>query len=171
MKITLIAAISENNVIGKNGKIPWNIPEDLGRFKKLTLEHPIIMGRKTYESLPEKSRPLPKRKNIVMSNSLSPTEGIYVAKNLEEALKLAENKDAYVIGGEEIYRLFLPVADKLEITRVHKKYEGDSFFPQEIEWSEWGLLNEKNGTSKNEKVSYSFLTYSRLFNKMRMIIN
>ncbi|MEK6819935.1 MAG: dihydrofolate reductase, partial [Nanoarchaeota archaeon] len=83
MKITLIAAVSENNIIGINGRLPWDIPEDRKRFRELTLEHPVIMGRKTYDSIPKEFRPLPKRKNIVMSNSLNPTEGIYLARNIE----------------------------------------------------------------------------------------
>ena len=161
MKITLIVAISENNVIGIEGKIPWNIPKDLKRFKELTLEHSLIMGRKTYESIPEKFRPLPKRKNIVMSNSLSPMEGIYIARNIDEALNLLEEKDSYVIGGAEIYKAFLPIANGIEITRVHRNYKGDAFFPSEIEWNEWELINEEKGVSKNAEIPYSFLSYLR----------
>ena len=171
MKITLIAAISENNVIGVEGKVPWHIPEDMKRFRELTLEHPAIMGRKTYESIPDRFRPLPKRKNIVMSKSLNPKEGIYIARNVDEALVLAEEKDSYVIGGAEIYRLFLSLADELEITRVRKYFDGNAFFP-EVDWNEWKLINpEENLISKNEGIPYSFLTYKRLFNKRRMIIN
>ncbi|MEK6819934.1 MAG: dihydrofolate reductase, partial [Nanoarchaeota archaeon] len=81
----------------------------------------------------------------------------------------AEGKDPYVIGGSKIYKLFLPVADELEITRVHRNYDGDSSFPSEIEWNEWKLIDEKEGVSNNENIPYSFLTYKRLFNGKRMI--
>ena len=170
MKITLIAAISENNVIGKDGKLSWNIPEDLKRFRELTLEHPVIMGRKTYESIPAKFKPLKGRKNIVMSNSLNSQDGIYIARNIGEALALTENKDTYIIGGAEIYKLFLPIADELEITRIHRNYDGDAHFP-EIEWNEWKLVRETEGFSEDEKIPYFFQTYSRLFAGKRMIIS
>ena len=114
MKITLIAAISENNVIGVEGKVPWHIPEDMKRFRELTLEHPAIMGRKTYESIPDRFRPLPKRKNIVMSKSLNPKEGIYIARNVDEALVLAEEKDSYVIGGLKFTGYSCPLQTSLK---------------------------------------------------------
>lgn len=158
--ITLIAAISDNDVIGFKGKIPWKIPEDMRRFNALTLNHPVIMGRKTYESLPEEVRPLPQRKNIVLSKTLRSGNGIYVARNMDEALELAEGNRAYVMGGEGVYRDFLPHADKLKITRVHKDFEGDAFFP-EIDWGEWDQISEENGISEKEGILYSFLTYLR----------
>tara|TARA_Y100000034_G_scaffold59011_1_gene71833 strand:+ start:6231 stop:6716 length:486 start_codon:yes stop_codon:yes gene_type:complete len=158
MNLALIAAISDNNVIGLNGKIPWHIPEDLRRFKKLTLNHPVIMGRKTYESLPEKFCPLPQRKNIVLSNSLDFQEGIYIARNVEEALRLIEGFDSYVIGGKEVYETFLPRTNKLEITRVHRDFEGDTFFP-EINWDELNFFESEAMVSKHEGISYSFITY------------
>lgn len=160
MDLILIVAISENNIIGNENKIPWHIPEDLKRFKELTLNHPVIMGRKTYESIPKKFRPLPKRKNIVLSNTLDPQKGIYIAKTIEEALELTKNGDSYVIGGEKVYRSFLPTANKLEITKVHRFFKGDTFFP-ELDWSEWNLFSEEKGISQNEEIQYSFLTYTR----------
>ena len=114
MSITLIAAVSDNNVIGINGKIPWDIPEYMRRFEDLTLGHPVIMGRKTYESLPKKSRPLPQRKNIVLSNSLCSRDRIYIARNIDEALSLTEGRRSYVIGGDRVYEMFLPIAERLE---------------------------------------------------------
>ena len=106
MSLILIAAVSDNDVIGLNGKVPWYIPEDMKRFKELTLNHPVIMGRKTYESIPDNSRPLPKRKNIILSRTLNHGDGIYIARNIEEVLALTENQDSYVIGGRKIYGLF-----------------------------------------------------------------
>src|SRR3989344_646152 len=108
MDLTLIVAISNNNVIGNNGKIPWRISEDLKRFRELTINHPVIMGRKTYDSFPEKFKPLPRRKNIILSKSLDEKENIYVARTIEDALELTEGQDPYVIGGKDIYQLFLP---------------------------------------------------------------
>ena len=106
MKITLISAVSENNVIGIENIIPWRIKEDMLRFKELTLNHPVIMGRKTYESFPEKFRPLPGRKNIVLSNTWKKQNGIYVAKSVHEALNETENKDSYVIGERKFIAIF-----------------------------------------------------------------
>jgi|ETNmetMinimDraft_26_1059896.scaffolds.fasta_scaffold13001_2 dihydrofolate reductase len=158
MNLALIAAISDNNVIGVNGKIPWHIPEDLKRFKELTLNHPVIMGRKTYESLPKKFCPLPQRKNIVLSSSLKNQGGIYIARNVEEALRLTEGFDPYIIGGKKVYETFLPHANKLEITRVHRDFEGDTFFP-EINWDELSFFESETKVSEHEVISYSFITY------------
>jgi len=160
MSLTLIASVSDNNVIGLNGKLPWNIPEDLKRFRELTIGHPVIMGRKTYDSIPEKFRPLPKRKNIVLSRSFEENEKIYLARNMREARELVGEEDAYIIGGESIYRLFLPFADKMEITRVHKSFEGDCFFPK-MNWGRWNLDKEEKNASKNKGILYSFMTYSK----------
>ena len=157
MLLTLIAAVSENNVIGNRGTIPWHIPEDLQRFRDLTSGHPVIQGRKTYESIVKKlGHPLPGRKNIVLSKNLASREGILVARTVEEALRfaVAERKDAYAIGGEEVYRTFLPLADRMELTRVHKRVEGDSFFP-EIDFNSWEKINEV------KRRSYSFLKYEK----------
>ena len=162
MTNTIIAAVSENNVIGVKGNIPWKIPEDIQRFKSLTLNHPVIMGRKTFESiLKSLGKPLPKRRNIVLSSHLETQPGIYVARTMEEALSLAENQDSYIIGGEQIYKLFLPHTDRLKITRVHAHYDGDAFFPQ-VDWNEWELVDSKGRLSAGKiNFFYSFLTYSR----------
>lgn len=159
MDLTIIAAVSDNNVIGIGNKIPWYIKEDLQRFKRLTLNHPVIMGRKTYKSIPEKFRPLPHRKNIILSSRMESSEGIYVARSIEEALKLANDDDSYVMGGERVYRDFLPLSNRMELTRVHEKYNGDAFFP-EVNWEDWKL----DGETRNENslgLEYSFLSYVR----------
>jgi len=155
MNLILIAAISENNVIGNQNDIPWKISEDMKRFKDLTLNHPVIMGRKTFESILKRlGKPLPNRKNIVMTNSQNEFQGIYIARTIDEAIKLTEGKDSYVIGGRQVYESFLPIVNILEITRVHRKIYGDTFFP-EINFEEWNLMNE------DKRDYYSFLTYSR----------
>ena len=162
MKLTIIVAVSENNVIGIDGKVPWGIKEDMQRFRELTLGHPVIMGRNTYESLPDKFKPLPERDNIIISRTLEREKGISIARTIDEAVimaRLGNDKEPYVIGGEQVYELFLPLSNKIELTRVHKIYHGDTFFPR-VNWNEWDLINERrNSTSKG--LEYSFLTYIR----------
>ena len=162
-ELIIIVAASLNDVIGANGKIPWNIPEDRRRFKDLTLHHPVIMGRKTYDSLDERFKPLPERKNIVLSTSLEGMPGIYVAKNIRESLELAEGQDTYIIGGESIYRQFMHLTSKIELTRVQREYQdGDAFFP-EIDSLEWKLEGDsKDDVSLKTGIPYSFRTYTRI---------
>ncbi len=159
MTISIIAAIAENNVIGNNNDLIWHISEDLKRFKKLTSGHTIIMGRKTYESLPFK--PLPKRKNIVISRKDDLYfEGAIVVKNPEEALKECKDEDEiFICGGATIYNHFLNIADKMFLTKVHQEFEGDTFFP-EIDYYEWELKS-KSEKFKDEKsgLDYTFLNY------------
>lgn len=163
MDLTIIAALSENNVIGINESkkgveryyIPWKtIPEDIRRFRRLTLKHPVIMGRKTFESLPENYRPLPQRKNIVLSREKIPSNKLYVARTIEEALDLCNGEDSFVIGGKEIYWHFLPLANRMELTRVHRNFDGNVFFPS-VDWEDW------NEVESNHMLDYSFLTYER----------
>jgi len=131
--IVLIAAMSKNGVIGVDNSLPWSIPEDLANFKRLTLGHPIIMGRSTYESI---GRPLPKRVNIVLSRTMRTQEGIIVCKDLKEAFAVARqyHDTVFVIGGATVYAQALLFADKLCISWVKKNYVGDTFFPT-VDWS------------------------------------
>lgn len=139
--IILIAAASENNVIGKKGRIPWDLPDDRGHFRDLTEGYPIIMGRKTFESL---GRPLPKRRNIVVTRSDRIFEGCEAVHSLDDALKLCmDEPEVWVIGGGEIYRETLSKADRIELTRVHATVDGDAFFP-EIDDSHWRLVKEES---------------------------
>ena len=160
MEIILIAAVSKDKVIGKQGGIPWKIKEDLSFFKEKTLNSPIIMGRATYESI---GRPLPNRLNIVMTRSVKNTEGVTEVTSVEKAIEAASiNRDSskvYIIGGENIYKEFLPIAHRMIITEVDLYIEdGDTFFP---EWniSEWKEQSrdqrEENGTR------FSFVEYTR----------
>ena len=153
--LIIIAAISENNVIGSGNEIPWDISEDRKRFKKLTIYHPVIMGRKTLESVLKRlGKPLPDRKNIVLTRQNISREGIYIVHSVDEAINLCAGEYSYVMGGGKIYRLFLPLVDRMEITRVHKNVDGDVFFP-EVNWTEWEEIN------REYKGEYSFLTYIR----------
>jgi dihydrofolate reductase len=160
--ISMIAAVAENNVIGKNNNLIWHISEDLQRFKKLTLGHPVIMGRQTYESLPVK--PLPNRRNIVISrkSDLKPF-GAETASSAEEAIKMClEDEEVFVCGGAEIYRLFLPVVDKMYLTHIHKNFEGDTFFP-EVDLDDWVITEDSELKSDDKSgLEYSFRNYLKL---------
>lgn len=128
MKLVLIAAHDSRLVIGKNGEIPWHYPEDLKFFKKTTLGFPILMGRKTFESIG--SKPLPGRTNIVVSSRQKSQEGILVISNPDELSELHLNADkVFIVGGSAIYEHFLPIADELIITEIKTVFEGDTFFP------------------------------------------
>ena len=130
--ITLIAAMTADGIIGKNGRLPWRIPEELAHFKQVTMGKPLIMGRKTFDSLG--GRTLPDRQMIVVSHS---------GLSVDEAIKQAANApEIMVIGGAQIYELFLPIADKIIMSIIHEAYDGDTYFPN-IDWSSWKLLSEK----------------------------
>ncbi|MDO4782528.1 MAG: dihydrofolate reductase [Capnocytophaga felis] len=153
--ITLIAAASENNALGKNGELLWHLPEDFKRFKALTTGHCIIMGRKTFETFPKL---LPDRTHIIITRQTDyVAEGCIVVSSLTEAIKKAMETDEnpYIIGGGEIYHLALDIADKIELTRVHATFDdADAFFPL-IPENNWRLVSSQN-ISKNEKHLYDF---------------
>ena len=160
MKITLVAAIASNNVIGKENSLPWNIPEDLKRFKQMTSGHTILMGRKTFDSI---GRPLPNRQNIVMTKDENfEREGIKVINGLDEALELIKksNEDVFVIGGSKIYELFEPVANSLAITRILKDFEGDAFFP-DINWDLWQIEKEEKFFDEKSNIECKLIEYSK----------
>jgi len=160
-EITLIAAASENNVLGKDNQLIWHISDDLKRFKQFTQGHAIIMGRKTFESLP---KALPNRTNIILTrNSDYKAENAHVAQTVEAALALAqEDPTPFIIGGGEIYSLFLPWAHKIELTRIHKDFEGDAFFP-EIELSEWKEVKiDKRKKDENHNYDFTFIRYDKI---------
>ena len=157
-EITIIAAISENNVLGKNNKLIWHIPDDLKRFKKLTLGHSVIMGRKTFESI---AKPLPQRKNIILTrNKNYKAKGALIAHNVKEALNFCQNDNQpFIIGGAEIYKLFMNISNKIELTRIHKSYDGDAFFPEILE-EKWKLVkSKKNNLNETKIINFSYLTY------------
>ena len=152
-EIVIIAGVSENNVIGASGKLPWHIPEDLKHFRNLTMGHSVVMGRKTFESL---GKPLPGRLNIVITNQTDyKPDGVLIANSLEQALKKCkDHKFTFIIGGQSVYEQALPLADRLEITRIHRKVDGDAFFPKIdiIDWEE---------VMREDHKEYSFVTYMR----------
>ena len=160
MILSLIVAIAENYVIGKDNNLIWHLPADLKYFKNLTMGFPIIMGRKTFESI---GKPLPGRTNVVVTrNSSFKAEGCLVVNSLNEAIeKVKHFEKAFIIGGEQIYRKALDMADMLYITRVHHTFDGDAFFP-EIDPGKW-LLTACTDHQPDEKnaYAYSFQTYSR----------
>ncbi len=126
--ISMIVAHDPNLVIGRDGSLPWRIPEDMAHFRKRTTGHTIVMGRGVFEELGEK--PLPNRRNIVLSRSRS-YENVEVCRSLKEVMeKLKDQAKFFVIGGAVIYRLFYPVCNRLEVTRIHREYHGDTFFPE-----------------------------------------
>lgn len=142
-KISLIAAMSQNGVIGKNNAMPWHIPEELKYFRKITEGKPIIMGRKTFESL--NSKPLPKRQNIILThekNFFAPE--VTVVHSVEEAIALSSSaQEIMVIGGAAVFQAFLTKATRIYLTVIHENYDGDTFFPA-IDWSQWQLTSEEN---------------------------
>lgn len=128
MIISIIAAMSDNRVIGKGGKLPWDIPADLARFRSLTMGHAILMGRKTYESI---GHPLDGRNNIVLSRTMGKTEEVIVARTLQEGIAAADgDEELFICGGEQIFREALPLCQRIYLTVVHGQYEGDTYFPE-----------------------------------------
>lgn len=165
-RLVLVVAVAENDVIGKNGQLPWKIPGDLKHFKKLTLGKPVVMGRLTYESM---GGPLKGRTNIVLThNAKYRAEGATVVTNLDEAIALA-TKDAAeentgeiaVIGGSVVFAETLPRASRLEITEVHGKPDGDTFFPP-FDRSDWKEVRRDGPhQNPNDSLPYTFVTYER----------
>ncbi len=157
--LILIAAAAENNAIGKDNDLVWHLPDDFKRFKALTTGHFIVMGRKTFESFP---KPLPNRTHVIITrqNNYQAPEDCIVVNSIEEALKICPTTEpVYVIGGGEIYKQALPLANKIELTRVHTTVEADTFFPS-FPIEEWELEREEfHPADEKHAHSFSFLTY------------
>ncbi len=159
--ISIIVAIAENNAIGKNNELLCNLPDDLKRFKQVTTGHTVIMGRRTFLSLPKGA--LPNRRNIIISDI--PGENFAnceMASSIEEALEACDDKEeSFIIGGGMVYKQFLPHTRRLYITRLHRDFDGDTFFP-EINFDEWDEI-ERTKFSADEKnsVPYSYIIYQR----------
>ncbi|MGG0791294.1 dihydrofolate reductase [Peribacillus simplex] len=151
--ISLIVAMDQNRVIGKNNELPWHLPADLQYFKKVTMGHPIIMGRKTFESI---GRVLPGRENVIVTrNQDFKAEGCVVLHDIEQIKTFADSRDeeVFVIGGAEIFKEILPVTDRLYITEIHETFEGDTFFPM-IDENQWDKISSNSG-SIDEKNRYA----------------
>jgi dihydrofolate reductase len=159
--ISIIVAVASNNAIGRNNDLLWHLPNDLSRFKRITTGHTVVMGKRTWESLPR--RPLPNRRNLVITdNPADHFEGAEKALSIDEALSMLDPADEnFVIGGASIYRQLLPVCDRLYLTKVHKEFEGDVFFPELVP-EDWDLLSAENMPldGKNDFL-YSYLVYER----------
>lgn len=162
MVISLIVAVSKNNVIGSDNKLLWHLPADLKHFKAITSNHTIIMGRKTYESI---GRALPNRRNIIVTRQEDfNAPGCEIIHQLQDAIDLcAGEPEVFIIGGGEIYRQSIHAADKIYITRVYKEFEGDAKFP-DFSLSEWKLNNyQRFHADEKNMFEYSFSEYERAF--------
>lgn len=157
--LTIIVAVADNFAIGKDNRLLCHIPGDLKRFKEITSGHTVIMGKRTWESLP--NRPLPNRRNMVLTDQPDEIiEGCVMAYSIEDVMnKLAVDTENFIIGGGMVYRQFLPLADKLLITRVYKTFEADAFFP-EVSENEWILESEEEHTEFGE-FRFSYQTWVR----------
>lgn len=158
--IIMIAAVAENNTLGKDNELVWHLPNDFKRFKSLTSGHHIIMGRKTFESFP---KPLPNRTHVIITRQKGyQAEGCLVVDSIDKALAICpKEEDNFIIGGGEIYNLALPFTDKIEITRVHRNFEGDAHFP-EINETEWEIIaSEFNAKDEKHLYDYSYQTFIR----------
>ncbi|MBL1408137.1 type 3 dihydrofolate reductase [Sphingobacterium faecale] len=152
-KITLIVAAAENNAIGKDNQMPWHLPNDFKYFKKTTLGHSVIMGRKTFESI---GKPLPERRNIVLTRDQHySNRDVDVANSIQEVLTYCrDEREIFIIGGANIYQQTLPLAQRVLLTRVHASINGDAFFP-ELSPAEWSLTSQEKHTA-DEKHAYDY---------------
>jgi len=162
MDVVLVAAVADNGVIGAEGRMPWDYPADLARFKEITMGHPVVMGRKTYEAIEARlGGPLPGRPNIVLSRGRPAlANGVHHAGSIEEAVRLARTAadgsgPIFVIGGATVFEAFLPRADRLLLTEIHAAHEGDTYFP---EWDrdEWQEI------AREEREAFDFVEYHRI---------
>ncbi len=158
MIISLIAAVSENNVIGKNNDLPWHLPADMKFFKDKTMSHCVVMGRKNFDSIPDRFRPLSGRTNIIVTRQKDfSAEGVKVAHSIDEAIQLAKDSgenECFIIGGGEIFRQSVDKSDKIYLTRIHHHIDGDVFFP-ELNKRDWKEISRREHPA-DEKNNYSF---------------
>jgi Dihydrofolate reductase len=160
--ISIIVALAKNRAIGKSGQLIWHLPNDLKHFKNVTSGYSVIMGYHTYMSLPEQ-RPLPKRRNIILSSRMETApEGFELAPSINDALKLcSQEEEVFIIGGGMIYEQFLPLADKLYLTRLDKSFEADTYFPY-IDYEQWDLIDlEVFDDDSQVDFSYRFEVWER----------
>ena len=159
MTTSIIVAIARNHAIGKNNKLLWHLPNDLKHFKDVTTGHTVIMGRKTYDSV---GRPLPKRRNIIVTRQAISIEGCEVVNSIDAALALCANEEeVFIVGGAEIYRQSLHLVNRIYLTIVHQSFDADSYFP-EIDPNEWKeTSHEDHPTDEKHAIPYSFITLER----------
>lgn len=161
MKLSLVAAVARGGVIGRGGALPWHLPEDMARFREITMGHPVVMGRRTWESLPDRFRPLPGRRNVVVTrNDAWAAEGAERAGSLAEALDLLGNAPSvFVIGGGELFAEALPAADELRLTEIDLEVAGDTLFPPWDRDAFEEVSRERHVSADGTR--YSFVTYLR----------
>ena len=165
MILSMVVAVSDNHVIGRNNQLLWQLPKDLEFFKKVTMGHTVILGRKTYESIPHKFRPLPGRTNIVITRQAGyQAPGAVVVNDLAAAIEHAKQSgepQAFVVGGGEIYRAALPLANRIYLTRVHGNFEGDTFFPV-LDSGQWQEVSRTpHATDAQHAYAFDFWVYCR----------
>ena len=165
MLVSLIVAVAENNVIGKKGQLPWHMPTDMKYFRDTTMGHCIIMGRKNFDSIPDKYRPLSGRTNIIVTHKKDySAPGCIVVNSIEESLEKAKQQnesEAFIIGGGEIFSQSMHLADKIYLTRIHANFDGDVFFPSVNmnDWKEESVQHFK--ADEKNKYDFSFVVLSR----------
>ena len=159
MKISIVVAASENLVIGYKNALPWHISEDLKHFKQITINHSVVMGRKTFESI---GKPLKERRNIVISrDGTLKIEGAEVVNSLDEAIHRTKNEnEIFIIGGEQIYKIAMPIATHMHVTKVYNNIKGDAFFPA-FDENEWKILTQKDSET-SEGLKFSFIEYQKI---------
>jgi dihydrofolate reductase len=159
MSVSLIAAVAANRVIGNRGDLPWRLPDDLSRFRRLTMGHPVVMGRSTFDSM---GTPLAGRRNIVLTRTAGlRIPGCDVAHSPEEALAAAGDGETFIIGGAAIYALFLPLADLMYLTLIDAEVQGETLFP-DVRWAEWRILRETPGrVDPRRPLPHRFVDYER----------
>lgn len=160
-KITLIAAVAENNVIGKDGHLLWHLPQDLKWFEQKTTGKTVVMGRRSYEDIIRytKNKPLRNRTNIVITSQTSLPEGFVLAHSIEQAISLTTTDELMVIGGNKVYAEFLPLADEIILTEVHEAFEGDTVFPS---WDKSLFQETYRQPNTENDISYDFVVYSKI---------
>ena len=160
MGLTLVVASAENRVIGRDGRLPWRLPDDLRHFRRLTTGHAILMGRRTWESI---GSPLPKRRTLVVTRSAIDVPGVETHTSLTAAVAaVAEDPEPFVIGGEALYAAALPEATRIQRTHVHAEVEGDAFFP-DVDWRGWRLVAEEpHPADERHTYAFTFETWERV---------
>ncbi len=156
--LSIIVATSIDGVIGKDNKLPWHLPEDLKRFKAITMNHPIIMGRKTFDSI---GKPLPGRLNLVLSRDPSlKIEGAHVVSSLDEAFKKVDiqNDEVFIIGGSDVFRVALPMCDRIYLTEIHWEFEGDKTFPG-FDRKQFNVIHKEH---HEKPMPHDYITYERI---------
>lgn len=163
MIISIIVAMDQNGVIGNKDRLPWRLPDDMVWFKRITMGKPVVMGRKTYESIPSKFRPLPGRHNIVVSRNPDYVEdGVTAVTSPQAAIVAADTAPELIIGGgSQIYNAFLPDVDRIYLTRIHAQVSGDAYFP-ELDWSNWvEVFHQNHRQDEHHAFSFSWFIFDR----------